>query len=87
MIPWCSKLCAFLHIARGAVGWLVGCNGGLPTRGGSPARCFFRGGSEPGLLSWLCDAASQEKIVLFGPCQHGPLSMDEGVVVFEGRWR
>ena len=32
----------------------------------------------PGLLPWLCDAASQEKIVLFGLYQCGPLSMDEG---------
>ena len=50
----------------------------MPTRGGRLARCFFRGGSEPGLLSRLCDATSQEKIVLFGPYQCRPLSMDEG---------
>ena len=78
MMPWCSKLCAFLQIARGAVGWLVVRNGGLPTRGGSPTRSCFRGGSEPGLLSRLCDVAPQEKVVLFGPYQRGPLSMDEG---------
>ena len=78
MKPWCSKLCAFLQIARGDGCLLVGCNECLPTRGGSPARCCFRGGSEPGLLPRLCDAASQEKVVLFGPYQRGPLSMDEG---------
>ena len=50
----------------------------MPTRGGSPARCCFRGGSEPSLLPRLCDVASQEKVVLFGPYQRGPLSMDEG---------
>ena len=74
----CSKLCAFLQIARGADCWLVVRNGGLPTRGGSPTRCCFRGGSEPGLLPRLCDTASKEKSVLFGPYQRGPLSMDEG---------
>ena len=50
----------------------------MPTRGGSPARCCFGGGSELGLLPRLCDTASQEKGVLFGPYQRGPLSMDEG---------
>ena len=78
MMSWCSKLCAFLQNVRGADCWLVGRNGCLPTKGGSPARCCFRGGSEPGLLPRLCDTASQEKGVIFGPYQRGPLSMDEG---------
>ena len=30
------------------------------------------------ILPRLCDVASQEKGVLFGPYQRGPLSMDEG---------
>ena len=50
----------------------------FPTRGGSPAKCCFRGGSEKVLLPRLCDTTSQEKGVLFGLYQHGPLSMDEG---------
>ena len=49
-----------------------------PTRGRSPARCCFRGGSEKVLLPRLCDTASLEKGVLFGLYQRGPLSMDEG---------
>ena len=61
MMSWCSKLCAFFQIARGAGCWLVVHNGTLPTRGGSLARSCFRGGCESGLLPRLCDTASREK--------------------------
>ena len=42
-------------------------NGCSPTRGGSPARCCFRGESDKVLLPWLCDAAFEDMDVLFGP--------------------
>ena len=81
MKPWCSKLCAFLHIAQSASCWLVVRNGCLPTRGGSPARCCFRGGSEKVLLPRLCDATSKNMDVLFGPgYQRRPLLMNEGSI-------
>ena len=89
MKPWCSKLCAFLHIAQGAGCWLVMRNGCSPTRGGSPARCCFRGGSDKELLPWLCDAASEDMDVLFGSGVSTWTLVDDGLgaAVFEGRQR
>ena len=90
MKSWCSKLWAFLHIAQGAGCCLVVRNGCSPTRGGSPARCCFQGGSDKVLLPWLCDVASENMDVLFGPGVSAPTLVDDGsrgAAVFEGRQR
>ena len=66
------------------------CYGCSPTRGGSPARCCFRGGSDKVLLPWLCDAASEDMDILFGPGVSAQTLVDDGsrgATVFEGRQR
>ena len=68
----------FLHIAQGVSCWLVVRNGCLPTKGGSPARCCFRGGSDKVFLPWLCDVASEEMDVLFSPGVSARTLVDDG---------
>ena len=94
---WCSKLhlgpmkgWAFLHIAQGFCCCLVVRNGYLPTRGGSPTRRCFWGESDKVLFSWLCDVASENMDVLFGPEVSARTLVDDGLrgaTVFEGRPR
>ena len=65
-------------------------NGCSPTRGGSPARCYFRGRSDKVLLPWLCDVASEDMDVLFGPRVLTRTLVDDGsrgAALFEGRQR
>ena len=65
-------------------------NGCSPTRGGSLERCYFRGGSDKVLLPWMCDAASEDMDVLFGPGISARTLVDDGsrgAAMFEGRQR